>query len=100
MPRSLRRFIHEASCAWLVAREFATSDLAVRLRDTGWGLGADRDFWRTPPVVLLFLHRKAGGLCMLATKLKGTPAGVNQALKGEEGMKLFLDYEFTQLNRT
>jgi predicted unusual protein kinase regulating ubiquinone biosynthesis (AarF/ABC1/UbiB family) len=50
--------------------DFATSDLAVRLRDTGWELGADRDFWHTPPVDLLFLHRKVGGLYLLATKLK------------------------------
>ncbi|MFP0199039.1 MULTISPECIES: ABC1 kinase family protein [Pseudomonas] len=52
------------------AYDFATSDLAVRLRDTGWELGADRDFWHTPPVDVLFLHRKVGGLYLLAAKLK------------------------------
>jgi predicted unusual protein kinase regulating ubiquinone biosynthesis (AarF/ABC1/UbiB family) len=52
------------------AYDFATSDLAVRLRDTGWELGADRDFWHTPPVDVLFLHRKVAGLYLLAAKLK------------------------------
>lgn len=50
--------------------DFAMSDLAGRLRDAGWQLGADRDFWHTPPVDVLFLHRKVGGLYMLAAKLK------------------------------
>jgi len=52
------------------AYDFATSDLAVRLRDAGWQLGTDRDFWHTPPVDVLFLHRKVGGLYLLAAKLK------------------------------
>ncbi|MGX1126406.1 ABC1 kinase family protein [Pseudomonas sp. HLS-6 TE3448] len=52
------------------AYDFAASDLAVRLRDAGWQLGADRDFWGTPPVDVLFLHRKVGGLYLLAAKLK------------------------------
>ncbi|WP_065757803.1 ABC1 kinase family protein [Pseudomonas defluvii] len=52
------------------AYDFAASDLAVRLRDAGWKLGADRDFWGTPPVDVLFLHRKMGGLYLLAAKLK------------------------------
>ncbi|MEE3636536.1 AarF/ABC1/UbiB kinase family protein [Pseudomonas sp. AL 58] len=52
------------------AYDFAASDLAVRLRDAGWQLGADRDFWRSPPVDVLFLHRKVGGLYLLAAKLK------------------------------
>ncbi|MFJ2484769.1 ABC1 kinase family protein [Pseudomonas sp. NPDC087639] len=52
------------------AYDFAMSDLAGRLRDAGWQLGADRDFWHTPPVDVLLLHRKIGGLYMLAAKLK------------------------------
>lgn len=52
------------------AYDFAMSDLAGRLRDAGWQLGADRDFWHTPPVDVLFLHRKVGGLYLLAAKLK------------------------------
>jgi hypothetical protein len=30
----------------------------------------DRDFWHTPPADALFLHRKLGGLYLLAAKLK------------------------------
>lgn len=52
------------------AYDFGASDLAVRLRDAGWQLGADRDFWGSPPVDVLFLHRKVGGLYLLAAKLK------------------------------
>nr|WP_260524981.1 AarF/ABC1/UbiB kinase family protein [Pseudomonas sp. MWU16-30322] len=52
------------------AYDFAMSDLAARLRDAGWQLGADRDFWHIPPVDVLFLHRKVGGLYLLAAKLE------------------------------
>ena len=30
----------------------------------------DRDFWHTPPADALFLHRKLGGLYLLAALLK------------------------------
>jgi len=49
--------------------EFGRTDLAVRIRDTGCQLGIDRDFWHTPPIDALFLHRKIGGLYLLAAKL-------------------------------
>ncbi|WP_449637240.1 ABC1 kinase family protein [Pseudomonas sp.] len=52
------------------AYDFASSELAPRLRDAGWQLGADRDFWHTPPVDVLFLHRKVAGLYLLAVKLR------------------------------
>lgn len=52
------------------AYDFGTSDVAVRLRDAGWQLGKDRDFSHTPPVDVLFLHRKLAGLYLLAVKLK------------------------------
>ncbi|MCM8743980.1 ABC1 kinase family protein [Pseudomonas koreensis] len=52
------------------AYDFAMSDLAARLRDAGWQLGADRDFWHTPPMDVLFLHRKVAGLYLLAAKLR------------------------------
>lgn len=52
------------------AYDFGTSDLALQLRDAGWQLGTDRDFWHTPPVDVLFLHRKVAGLYLLAAKLK------------------------------
>jgi hypothetical protein len=30
----------------------------------------DREFWHTPPADALFLHRKIGGLYLLAARLK------------------------------
>ena len=50
--------------------DFGTSDLAVRLRDAGLALSTDRDFWHTPPADALFLHRKLGGLYLLAARLR------------------------------
>ena len=52
------------------AYDFGSSDLATRIRDAGMVLGMDRDFWHTPPADALFLHRKLGGLYLLAAKLK------------------------------
>ena len=43
--------------------------IAVRLRDAGLKLSLDRDFWHTPPADALFLHRKLGGLYLLAARL-------------------------------
>jgi hypothetical protein len=50
--------------------DFGKSDLAARIRDAGMVLGRDRDFWHTPPAAALFLHRKLGGLYLLAARLK------------------------------
>ena len=50
--------------------DFAGSDLPLRLRDVGMKLSMDRDFWHTPPADALFLHRKLGGLYLLAARLK------------------------------
>ena len=50
--------------------DFGRSDLAARIRDAGMILGMDRDFWHTPPADTLFLHRKLGGLYLLAARLK------------------------------
>jgi predicted unusual protein kinase regulating ubiquinone biosynthesis (AarF/ABC1/UbiB family) len=50
--------------------DFGNTDLAARIRDGGMVLGMDRDFWHTPPADALFLHRKLGGLYLLAAKLK------------------------------
>lgn len=52
------------------AYDFGRSDLALRLHQAGLALGRDRDFWHIPPVNLLFLHRKLGGLYLLAARLK------------------------------
>ena len=52
------------------AYDFGRSDLAARIRDAGMILGRDREFWHTPPAAALFLHRKLGGLYLLAARLK------------------------------
>ena len=52
------------------AYDFGNTDLAARIRDAGIILGRDRDFWHTPPAAALFLHRKLGGLYLLAARLK------------------------------
>lgn len=65
--------IFELACEPLRHRgpyDFGHSDLAARIRDAGLVLGMDRDFWHTPPADALFLHRKLGGLYLLAAMLR------------------------------
>lgn len=50
--------------------DFGSTDMMQRLRDAGMALGLDRDFWHIPPIDTLFLHRKLGGLYLLAARLK------------------------------
>ncbi|WP_310388357.1 AarF/ABC1/UbiB kinase family protein [Roseateles sp.] len=52
------------------AFDFGSTDMAQRLRDAGMALGLDPDFWHIPPVDSLFLHRKLGGLFLLAARLR------------------------------
>lgn len=52
------------------AFDFGSTDVATRLREAGMALGLDRDFWHIPPIDTLFLHRKLGGLFLLAARLK------------------------------
>jgi len=52
------------------AFDFAQNDLAMRMRDAGMELGADRDFWHIPPMDTLFMQRKFGGVYLLASRLK------------------------------
>jgi predicted unusual protein kinase regulating ubiquinone biosynthesis (AarF/ABC1/UbiB family) len=52
------------------AYDFADNDMATRLREAGLALGLDKDFWHIPPIDTLFLHRKLGGLYLLASRLK------------------------------
>ncbi|MBP9905294.1 MAG: AarF/ABC1/UbiB kinase family protein [Rhodoferax sp.] len=49
---------------------FGHTDLVQRLREAGVALGLERDFWHIPPIDTLFLHRKLGGLYLLAARLK------------------------------
>lgn len=50
--------------------DFAATNLLQRLRDKGMDLGFDKSYAHTPPVNTIFLHRKLGGLFLLAIKLK------------------------------
>jgi predicted unusual protein kinase regulating ubiquinone biosynthesis (AarF/ABC1/UbiB family) len=52
------------------AFDFAASDLPARIRTAALDLGTDRGAWHTPPVDAMFLHRKAGGLYLLAARLR------------------------------
>jgi len=52
------------------AFDFGATDMAQRLREAGMDLGLERDFWHIPPIDTLFLHRKLGGLFLLAARLK------------------------------
>ena len=44
--------------------------LASQLRDAGTQLSLEQGYWHSPPADALFLHRKIGGLYLLAAKLK------------------------------
>ena len=50
--------------------DFGQSDLLERLRDMGLAIGKDRDLAHVPPAATLFLHRKIGGMYLMAAKLK------------------------------
>lgn len=50
--------------------DFGQTDMVHRLRQAGMALGLERDFWHIPPIDTLFLHRKLGGLYLLAARLK------------------------------
>lgn len=53
-----------------VTFDFGHNDLVAQLRQAGMALGLERDFWHIPPIDTLFLHRKLGGLYLLAARLK------------------------------
>jgi predicted unusual protein kinase regulating ubiquinone biosynthesis (AarF/ABC1/UbiB family) len=50
--------------------DFAGSDLLQRIRDMGLAIGNDRDLSHVPPAATLFLHRKIGGMYLMAAKLR------------------------------
>lgn len=61
--------------------DFGNSDLAARIRDSGLALSMERDFWHSPPADAVFLHRKLGGLYLLAARLKAR-VDVNKLVQG------------------
>ena len=50
--------------------DFAGSDLSSRLQQQGMQLGLEKAYAHTPSANAIFLHRKLGGLFLLAIKLK------------------------------
>ncbi len=54
----------------LGAYDFGQTTLVARLRDAGLALGREDDFGHTPPADAVFLHRKLGGVYLLAARLK------------------------------
>ncbi len=56
------------------AYDFGRSTLIADLAQAGQALGQARDFWHVPPADLLFLHRKIGGMFLLAQRLQAQVA--------------------------
>ena len=54
--------------------DFGDSDLLERLRDMGLAIGTDRELAHVPPAATLFLHRKIGGMYLVAAKLRARVA--------------------------
>ena len=50
--------------------DFGQSDLLERLRKMGLAIGNDRDLAHVQPAATLFLHRKIGGMYLMAAKLR------------------------------
>lgn len=57
--------------------DFGASNLAQRISEAGTVISMEQDYWHTPPADALFLHRKIGGLYLLAARLKAR-VDVNQ----------------------
>jgi predicted unusual protein kinase regulating ubiquinone biosynthesis (AarF/ABC1/UbiB family) len=54
--------------------DFGQSDLLERLHHMGLAIGNDRDLAHVPPAATLFLHRKIGGMYLMAAKLRARVA--------------------------
>jgi predicted unusual protein kinase regulating ubiquinone biosynthesis (AarF/ABC1/UbiB family) len=52
------------------AYDFARTDLATRMRDRVVELRLAQRYWHLPPVEILMLHRKLGGLYLMASRLQ------------------------------
>jgi predicted unusual protein kinase regulating ubiquinone biosynthesis (AarF/ABC1/UbiB family) len=52
------------------AFDFGRSDLLERLRTMGLAIGTERELSHVPPAAALFLHRKIGGMYLIAAKLR------------------------------
>ena len=50
--------------------DFADKTFTNRLLSEAMSLGKEGDFWHIPPVETLYLHRKFGGIYLLANRLR------------------------------
>ena len=50
--------------------DFGGSDLPLRLREAGMVLSFEKGYWHDPPADAVFLHRKLGGIYLLAARLR------------------------------
>ncbi|MHC0045007.1 ABC1 kinase family protein [Vibrio campbellii] len=57
--------------------DFKGSGLAQKLREAGTILSMEQDYWHTPPADALFLHRKIGGMYLLAARI-GAKVNIRQ----------------------
>ncbi len=54
--------------------DFGQTQLLEDLRDMGLAMGSERDLTHIPPPATLFLHRKIGGIYLIATRLRARVA--------------------------
>ena len=68
--------------------DFGRSDLLDRLRGMGLAIGNDRELSHVPPAATLFLHRKIGGMYLMAAKLRARVAlgPMVAAYRGTDGV--------------
>ncbi|CAH1526577.1 putative ABC transporter [Vibrio owensii] len=57
--------------------DFKASGLAKKLREAGTILSMEQEYWHTPPADALFLHRKIGGMYLLAARI-GAKVNIRQ----------------------
>ncbi|KOY46110.1 ubiquinol-cytochrome C reductase [Vibrio parahaemolyticus] len=60
--------------------DFKASGLAQKLREAGTILSMEQEYWHTPPVDALFLHRKIGGMYLLAARI-GAKVNIRQLVQ-------------------
>ncbi|HHF2918674.1 AarF/ABC1/UbiB kinase family protein [Vibrio sp. VGrn 2] len=60
--------------------DFKASSLAQKLREAGTILSMEQEYWHTPPADALFLHRKIGGMYLLAARI-GAKVNIRQLVQ-------------------
>ncbi|MGY5510948.1 ABC1 kinase family protein [Vibrio antiquarius] len=60
--------------------DFKASGLAQKLRQAGTILSMEQEYWHTPPADALFLHRKIGGMYLLAARI-GAKVNIHQLVQ-------------------